>query len=79
MYLGISEESREQICTSFEQFQLPFTKALHDAGAKLLTGSDSFLPTLVPGFALHDELKEFVDLGLTPFEALKTSTTHPFE
>ena len=58
---------------------MPFTKALHDAGEKLLAGTDSFFPTLVPGFSLHDELKEFVDVGLTPYEALKTSTTHPFE
>lgn len=79
MYLGYPKETRQLIRDGFEKFQLPFTKALHDAGVKVLAGTDSFLPTLVPGFSLHDELKEFVDVGLTPYEVLKMSTTHPFE
>jgi len=45
----------------------------------LMAGTDSLLPGLVPGFALHRELRELVDVGLTPFEALRTSTTRPFE
>ena len=44
-----------------------------------MTGSDTILPGLVPGFALHRELKELVDIGLTPYQALRTSTTAPFE
>jgi imidazolonepropionase-like amidohydrolase len=31
------------------------------------------------GYALHGELKEYVDIGMTPFEALKTATTNPFD
>jgi imidazolonepropionase-like amidohydrolase len=34
---------------------------------------------LVPGFALHRELRELVDAGLTPYKALRSSTTAPFE
>ena len=63
----------------FEQFGRPFTKALQDKGGKLLTGTDTLLPTLVPGFALHEELEELVAVGLTPYEALRASTTNPFE
>ena len=44
-----------------------------------MAGTDTLLPGLVPGFALHRELRELVDVGLTPFEALRTSTTTPFE
>ena len=44
-----------------------------------MTGTDSLLPRLVPGFALHQELHELVDVGLTPYEALRTSTTIPYE
>jgi imidazolonepropionase-like amidohydrolase len=44
-----------------------------------MTGTDTLFPGLVPGFALHRELKELVDVGLTPFEALRTTTTAPFE
>ena len=79
LYQPIPEEQRQWIRDGFEQFQLPFTKALHERGVKLLAGTDSGLPTLVAGFALHRELEEFVNIGLTPYEALRTSTTHPFE
>ena len=44
-----------------------------------MAGSDTIIPGLVPGFALHRELRELVEVGLTPFEALRTSTTRPFE
>lgn len=49
-------------------------KALHDAGAGLLLGSDAPQWFNVPGFALHRELAILVDAGLTPYEALATGT-----
>ena len=45
----------------------------------MMTGTDSLFPGLVPGFAVHRELEELVAVGLTPFQALRTSTTEPFE
>ena len=50
-------------------------KALHDAGAGLLLGSDSPQLFNVPGFSIHHELAFLVEAGLTPFEALQTGTT----
>ena len=44
-----------------------------------MAGSDTIIPGLVPGFALHRELEELVRVGLTPYEALRTATTRPFE
>ena len=78
-YLPIPEDYRQDIRDGFEQFGRPFTKALQDKGGKLLTGTDTLLPTLVPGFALHEELEELVAVGLTPYQALRASTTNPFE
>jgi imidazolonepropionase-like amidohydrolase len=37
------------------------------------------MPGLVAGFSLHGELQEFVDIGFTPYQALRTATTNPFE
>ena len=56
--------------------QQRFVKALHDAGARLLLGTDtgsggSGDPA---GFALHDELRLLVEAGLSPYEALKAGT-----
>ncbi len=79
MYKEIPADSRTQLRDDFENFQRPFTKVFHDKGGQLMTGTDSLLPRLVPGFALHQELQELVHVGLTPYEALRTSTTVPYE
>jgi imidazolonepropionase-like amidohydrolase len=52
-------------------------KALHDAGAGLLLGSDAPQVFNVPGFSIHHELQYLVDAGLTPYEALRTGTVNP--
>jgi imidazolonepropionase-like amidohydrolase len=79
MYQQIPPEAQTKIRDDFEKFQRPFTKVFHDKGGQLMTGTDSLLPRLVPGFTLHQELQELVDVGLTPYEALRTSTTIPYE
>lgn len=79
MHQGIPVQHRTRLKDDFEKFQRPFTKVFHDKGGQLMTGTDSLLPRLVPGFALHQELHEMVAVGLTPFEALRTSTTIPYE
>ena len=70
---------RQRIRDDFEKFQQPLTKAFHDKGGKLLVGTDAAFPGLVPGFALHKELLELVEVGLTPYEVLKAAATDPFE
>ena len=52
-------------------------KALHDAGAGLLLGSDAPQVFNVPGFSIHHELDAIVAAGLTPYEALRTGTVNP--
>lgn len=49
-------------------------RALHDAGAGLLVGTDSGIGRTSPGTSLHDELAEFVEAGLSPYEALRGAT-----
>lgn len=51
-------------------------KALHDAGAGLLLGSDAPQLFNVPGFSLLRELRYMVDAGLTPYQALATGTVN---
>jgi imidazolonepropionase-like amidohydrolase len=79
IYQPIPATAREQIRTDFETLQRPLTTAIHEHGGKLMTGTDSLFPGLVAGFSLQRELKELVDVGLTPYEALRTSTTAPYE
>ena len=51
-------------------------KALYDAGANLLLGSDAPQIFNVPGFSLHRELEIMVDAGLSPFQALELGTVN---
>jgi imidazolonepropionase-like amidohydrolase len=45
-----------------------------------LTGTDTAaIPCILPGISIHDELSELVGAGLSPYEALKVSTTNAHE
>jgi imidazolonepropionase-like amidohydrolase len=50
-------------------------RELHDAGVPIALGSDAFTLYGVPGEATFQELAIYVALGMTPYEALRTSTT----
>jgi len=52
---------------------------MHVAGIPVMAGTDSTAPNLVPGFALHDSIANFVRAGLTPMEALQAATSKPAE
>lgn len=49
-------------------------KALFDAGAPLLIGTDSGIGRTAPGSSVHDEIDEFISAGLTPLQALRIAT-----
>jgi imidazolonepropionase-like amidohydrolase len=55
------------------------TKALQDAGVRLLVGKDTPLPCLVPGFSVRLELEDLVEAGLTPYQALRAATLNAGE
>jgi imidazolonepropionase-like amidohydrolase len=49
-------------------------RALHRAGARLLLGTDTPNPLVIPGFSVHEELGHLVACGLTPYEAISAGT-----
>jgi imidazolonepropionase-like amidohydrolase len=51
--------------------------ALHRAGAAILVGTDTPSPLVVPGISLHEELRQLVDAGFTPLDALRAATSAP--
>jgi imidazolonepropionase-like amidohydrolase len=61
---------------TFAQFQ-GAVGAMRSAGVRILAGTDSANAYVVPGFALHDELRLLVASGLTPAEALAAATVSP--
>lgn len=66
-----------QYAQNFPEVRNRIVRALRDAGAPLMAGSDSPQAFFAPGFALHDELGALVAAGLTPWEALQTATANP--
>jgi len=56
---------------------LSLTQKMHKSGVMFLAGTDTPNPSIVPGFALHDELKLLVSAGFSPMEALQTATLNP--
>jgi len=57
------------------------TRGLHQAGVKMVAGSDFAFTdgNIRPGLDLHAELELFVEIGMTPYQALQTATSHPAE
>jgi hypothetical protein len=51
--------------------------ALNESGVHLMSGTDTIVPLSVPGFMLHDELETMADVGLSPYDVLRTSTYNP--
>jgi imidazolonepropionase-like amidohydrolase len=78
-YKRIPDTNRRELAEGYQSFQRPLTYALFKKGAKLLTGTDPLMPPTLPGVSMHEELEELVSVGLTPYDALKVSTTNTFE
>lgn len=49
-------------------------RALHDAGAPLLLGTDAGIGQTAPGTSIHDEIDEFISAGIAPREVLRLAT-----
>ena len=50
---------------------------LSRAGVGMMAGTDCPIALLTPGYSLHEELRLFVEAGLTPLQALETATLKP--
>ncbi|HEV2131846.1 MAG TPA: amidohydrolase family protein [Longimicrobiaceae bacterium] len=70
---GITPEDAQR----FIEVRRRLIKALHDAGAGLLLGSDAPQFFNVPGFSMQHELPMMVDAGLSPYQTLEMGTRNP--
>lgn len=75
-YLKMYPQWNPDAALTFKAYQqsISMMRALHEGGAHLLLGTDSYKPTVIPGFSLHQELQSFVEAGLTPYEAIRAGT-----
>jgi len=75
---NISAEEFSLRAASLET-SLALVGQMQKGGVKILAGTDSAAPYIVPGFSLHEELALLVKAGLTPLEALQAATRNPAE
>lgn len=54
--------------------RLSVVGAFHHAGVKMVVGTDTPQPFVVPGASVHEELANFVAAGLSPEQALAAAT-----
>lgn len=78
IYKPTTKAQRQDMIEGYKNFLKPFVYEFHKRGGKLLAGTDALVPSTVPGFSLHDELAELVAAGLSPYEAIRVSTTNSF-
>ncbi|MDO8621038.1 MAG: amidohydrolase family protein [Candidatus Levybacteria bacterium] len=69
------KKSRYKKMQKNELDRAKFVVAFHKAGGKIVAGSDTPNPFIIPGFSLHQEIKKMVEIGLTPIEALRAATS----
>ncbi len=51
-----------------------FVRALHEAGAGLLVGTDAPVNTVIPGLSIHREMRSLREAGLSDAEVLRAAT-----
>jgi len=78
MTMNRTDEEWEAIGKEFPVL-IKLTGHLHKAGAKILLGTDTPNPFVVPGFSVHTELQNFIKAGMSPYEAIKTGTYNAAE
>jgi imidazolonepropionase-like amidohydrolase len=76
-YATALEKSSAALRQQALQAELDDVAEMHTAGVHLLAGTDVTYPCTAPVAGLWRELALFVRAGLSPYEALKTSTVEP--
>ena len=70
--LDIGEKIRMQ-----HDFHLLAIRKLHEAGVRIICGTDAGIGITPPGASIHEELGFYLQAGMSPYEALLTATAHP--
>ena len=78
-YTKDRSEGRIRYVQDVVNFNCPLVRAFTAAGIPVLTGTDSPVPGVAPGFALHDEFEALSRCGMTPVQVLESTTRRAAE
>ncbi|HEV2803061.1 MAG TPA: amidohydrolase family protein [Pyrinomonadaceae bacterium] len=84
LYLGHNKRYQTQAASPerrarYVAVRNKIVKAIHDAGGKILAGSDTPEWLLLYGYTLHRELRALSEAGLSNYAALAAATRNPAE
>ena len=57
-------------------FHMTIVQKLHEAGVKIICGTDAGIGVTLPGFSIHNELAFYKEAGLSNYEVLQTATVN---
>jgi len=72
-WAGFESDNR----TVMQAFYTEFTGYLHEAGVRLVVGTDAGVMVTPHGVSVSEEIEWLARAGLTPHEALEAATVHP--
>lgn len=72
-----SDADQQAMKVFTERAPVDQVRALRQASALLLAGTDTPNPQIIHGFGIHEELALLEQAGLTRFETLRTTTANP--
>ena len=70
---------RKAFWTIYAQACQVLAKELSQKGVKILVGTDTNVPPMVPGFSLHKEMESLQRQGMTNAQVLQAATAYPSE
>ncbi len=71
--------STESVDTTFAEWSLRRIGELHAPGVPIAAGTDTLIGWSIPDYSLHTELEQYIQVGMTPLEALHSATVRPAE
>jgi len=72
----LSEQEEAEVQAGLDTLRR-FTHRLVEAGGRLVVGTDTPKPSIVPGFSVHQEMELLVNCGVSPANALRAATRNP--
>jgi hypothetical protein len=78
-YVALASPGRIEFLRKIVEFNRALVRAFVDAGIPVVAGTDSLVPGMVPGYAMHDELEALTRAGMTNRQVLESATRLPCE
>jgi imidazolonepropionase-like amidohydrolase len=72
--MTVSKEEKRIVADAFQKMR-EFTNLLQKSGVKIIAGTDTPNPSIVPGFSLHQELTSLAKTGIPPQQVLASATS----